>query len=93
MPLHVTIAIVAFLLCMSCIFSGNAIVFAMIEKVNAKLPGEVQVGYLGFYPGKLKKIRWQYRYFYPGGKLDKILSALVAGMFAGFAGFALLLLT
>ena len=44
--------------------------YAMIGKINRKLPDEQQVSYVGFYPSKAFKITREYRRLYPRSRLN-----------------------
>ncbi len=54
---------------------GSALVIsAMIGEVNRRLPEDQQVSYLLGYPGKLTRIKHEYKQLYPKGNLAKVLS-------------------
>ena len=71
---------------------GSALVIsAMIGEVNRRLPEDQQVSYLLGYPGKLRKIRDEYKRFYPKGNLAKVLSVLWVLIVIMMAACALLI--
>jgi len=71
---------------------GSALVIsAMIGEVNRRLPENQQVSYLLGSPGKLKKIRDEYKRFYPKGNLARVLSVLWVFIVIMMAACALLI--
>jgi hypothetical protein len=73
---------------------ASLVIFAMIGKVNRRLPDDQQVSYLWGYPGKLSGIKEKYKRFYPKGALVKVLNVLTllalimmvaAAVYEGFA--------
>ena len=43
-----------------------------IAEVNRKLPSDAQISYWGMYPGKMDRIKTEYRRLYPSGKIDRL---------------------
>jgi hypothetical protein len=48
------------------------ILYAMIGKVNRRLPEDEQIGYVGFYPAKAFRIAREYRRLYPHSYLNTL---------------------
>ena len=46
--------------------------YAMVGKVNQKLPEDQRTGYLGFYPAKAFRITREYKRFYPHSYLNVV---------------------
>lgn len=66
----------------SLMFASGLILYAMIGKVNRKLPEDKQIAYLGFYPAKAFKITREYRRLYPRSHLNSVRIALAVIGFA-----------
>jgi hypothetical protein len=81
---RIIVGIVAFLLAQTCIIWANFVLYAMIGKVNRKLPDDEQLGYMWFYWSKNRRIFREYRCLYPSGSLNILCKSL------GAAGFALM---
>jgi hypothetical protein len=52
--------------------ASSLLLYAMIGKVNHFLPEDKQISYLFRYPGKVPKIKREYKRLYPNGKLTLI---------------------
>jgi len=83
---RIIFAIAAFSLATTCMISAGFVMYAMIGKVNRKLPDNDQIGYLGFYWSKMMRIFREYRRLYPDGHLAGLHKTLTA---AGFVLVAL----
>jgi hypothetical protein len=66
------------------IMTSAFMLYAMIGKVNRRLPEDRQLGYLGFYPTKAFRIAREYRCFYPRSHLNAVRIVL------NVLGFALI---
>jgi|HubBroStandDraft_4_1064222.scaffolds.fasta_scaffold839180_2 hypothetical protein len=60
--------------------------YALIGKVNRFLPENEQISYLFLYPGKISKIKREYKRFYPDSRL------LLVRLVLNTLGFVLLLM-
>ncbi len=78
MTTRIILAIAALSLSATCMISAGFVMYAMIGKVNRKLPDNAQIGYLGFYWSKIRRIFGEYRRFYPDGRLTTLYKALTA---------------
>jgi hypothetical protein len=68
----------------SLIITSGFIFYAMIGKVNRKLPDNEQIGYIGFYPAKVFRITAEYRRLYPHSHLNAVRILLsVVGFILG----------
>ena len=56
----------------SCLVLSGFVLYAMIGEINRKLPDSEQVSYLFMYPGKLQRVKGEYRRFYPHGRLNSL---------------------
>lgn len=54
------------------IVASGLILYAMIGRVNRKLPDDEQISYLFFYPAKGIKITREYRRLYPRSHLNTV---------------------
>lgn len=63
------ISLALFLASQAAIVAGVSMVFAMIGKVNQKLPVDQQISYLGRHPFTHRRIFREYRRLYPSGRL------------------------
>jgi hypothetical protein len=56
--------------------------YAMIGKINRKLPEDQQIGYVLFYPSKGFRITREYRRLYPGSHLNmwRIVLIMIGGI-------------
>lgn len=54
------------------VMTSAFMLYAMVGKVNRKLPEDQQLGYIGFYPTKALRITREYRRFYPGSRLNAV---------------------
>ena len=62
---------IAFLsLSATCAVVATVLTYQEIGEVNRQLPAEGQIRYLFMYPGKMTRIRAEYRRFYPRGRVD-----------------------
>lgn len=74
----------------TCALLGGYVMFAMIGKVNKKLPDGDQISYLWGHYAKEHRVLQEYKHLYPEGRLDSIFLGLVALMFLlGIAGMVL----
>lgn len=64
-------------------YASGLILYAMVGEVNRKLPDEKQIEYLFMYPGKVGKIKSEYRKYYPNGRLALLWNISAGLMFAG----------
>ena len=88
MTTRIILAIAALSLATTCMISAGFVMYAMIGKVNRKLPDNDQIGYLGFYWSKVRRIFREYRRLYPGGRLAalyKVLTAVGCGLMVACA--------
>jgi hypothetical protein len=54
----------------SCAAIGSVLVHREIAAVNGKVPEAEQVSYSFMYPGKMQKIKADYKRLYPTGKVE-----------------------
>jgi len=54
------------------IITSGFILYAMIGKVNRKLPDNEQISYVFFYPTKALKITRKFRHLYPRSHLNTV---------------------
>ena len=71
----------------SCIMFSGLLIYQEVGEVNRKLPDEDQIPYLGMYPGKMARIKREYKRLYPAGRVEFWRMTL---QLAGF-GFLILL--
>ena len=87
------IAIVFLILATGCGMASGYFTFREIEEVNRKLPQQQQIEFAFMYPGKMKKIRFAYKRFYPQGATNRwrvmfqTAAFLFLGLTALIAGF------
>ena len=62
-----------------CAVLSGLLAFQEIGEVNRKLPADEQIGYYGFYPGKMQKVARAYKSLYPCGRVDTVRLLLGAG--------------
>ena len=67
---------------------GALVLYMMIGEINRRLPDHQQISYLLMYPGKLGKIRQEYKRFYPTGRLDLLRIVCNVLMFLALLGAA-----
>ena len=77
-------AVILFIVLLGCTYASGMILFAMTGKVNRKLPDEEQINYLLMYPGKVGKVKSQYRRLYPNGRLALLWNVSVGVSLALF---------
>lgn len=72
------------LLCASatCAVAGGYVMFAMVGRVNRRLPDDQQISYLWGTYSKQQRVLKEYKRLYPDGRLDGGFFWLVALMFA-----------
>ena len=59
------------------IMTSAFVLYAMIGKINLKLPEDQQIGYVLFYPSKAFRITREYKRLYPDSHLNAVRIALV----------------
>ena len=66
------------------IFSG-LLTYQEVREVNRKLPDSEQIPYLFMYPGKMRRIKAEYKRLYPNGRVNLWRIVLQAAMFVFLA--------
>lgn len=69
----------------SCAAIGSVLVHREIAAVNRKAPDAEQISYSFMYPGKMQKIKADYKRLYPTGKVETWRVTLQIAMFAFLA--------
>jgi hypothetical protein len=64
-----TSTLIAFIFALACTYVSGLLLFAMTGEVNRKLPEDQQFGYMLKYPGKIGRIRSEYKRLYPHGRI------------------------
>jgi len=67
--INVPAVVVLCLASSSCILSAFFL-WQEIGEINRKLPDTEQISYWGMYPGKMARIKQEYKRLYPFGKID-----------------------
>jgi len=67
---------------------GSLVTLSMIEEVNRKKPDGERISDLGSTPGKISRVRDEYRRLYPAGRLHIYYWGSVALLGIGFVGSA-----
>jgi hypothetical protein len=75
----------------SCAAMGSVLVHREIAAVNCKVPDTEQISYLFMYPGKMRKIKADYKRLYPTGKVEIWRATLQIAMLAFLAVAAICL--
>ncbi len=75
----------------SCAAIGGVLVHREIAAVNLKLPDAEQISLSFMYPGKMQKIKAQYKRLYPTGKVENWRVRIQIAMFAFLALAAIFL--
>jgi len=75
----------------SCAAIGSFLVHREIVAVNRKVPDPEQISYSFMYPGKMQKVKAEYKRLYPAGSIETWRLKLQCAMFA-FAGLAAIFL-
>ncbi len=78
-------AIVFLCLGTSCAVISSLLVYQEIGEVNRKLPDEEQISYFFMYPGKMAKIKAEYKRLYPKGRVEFWRFVLQAAVFVFLA--------
>jgi hypothetical protein len=92
--MHLNVVVIIFLCCgvSSAIISGF-LVHREIEEVNRQKLDHEQIEYAFMYPGKIRKIAFEYKQLYPNGRVNFWRLAFQTAMFvflglaAAFGGF------
>lgn len=79
------LALLLFALGVTCGIISGYIACQEIGEVNRKLPEGEQFGYYGFYPGKMQKIKQEYKRLYPNGRTEMLRVAFVVAFFVFLA--------
>lgn len=69
----------------TCAVLSGMLSYQEIGEINRKLPDSEQVPYLFMYPGKMRKIKVEYKRLYPDGRVNLWRSLFQAGMFVFLA--------
>ena len=75
----------------SCAAIGSVLVHQEIVAVNRKVPDAEQISWSFMYPGKMQKIKAEYKRLYPAGKVETWRVRLQVAMF-GFLALAAIFL-
>jgi hypothetical protein len=75
----------------SCAAIGSFLVHREIAAVNRRVPDAEQTSYSFMYPGKMRKIKAEYKRLYPTGKIETWRLRLQIAMFAFLAVAAIFL--
>ena len=84
MSAHVLLGVIAFLCGVVCAITSSFVVFQMVDKVNARLPGERQFSHFWWYWSKYERLFAEYKRLYPFGSLGRKFRILVVLLFAFF---------
>ena len=88
----VALAIVFAVMTFASCIAANVCVFAMVEDVNKLLPGEKQYSPMWWYPGKLFRLRGDYRRLHSQGRLSRYMIAAIVIMGVSFlTAFAIII--
>ena len=79
------LALLFFALGVTCGIISSYIACHEIGEVNRKLPEGKQFAYYGFYPGKMQKIKQEYKRLYPNGRMETLRVAFVIAFFVFLA--------
>lgn len=82
--LMVVLAIVFAVMAFASCIAANVCVFAMVEDINKLLPAEKQYSPMWWYPGKLSRLRGDYRRLHPQGSLSRYMIAAIVIMGISF---------
>jgi hypothetical protein len=80
-------------LAVSCAILSSVMIYQEIGEVNRKLPDDQQIPYTLMYPGKMAKIKADYKRLYPTGKAEfwrfalQIAAFVFLGLVALVSGF------
>ena len=69
----------------TCAAIGSVLVHREIAAVNRKVPQAEQISWSFMYPGKMQKIKAEYKRFYPTGRVETWRVTLQAAMVAFLA--------
>ena len=75
----------------SCAAVGSVLVHHEISAVNRKVPAAEQISLSFMYPGKMQKIKAEYKRLYPTGKVETWRVRLQVAMFVFLALAAIVL--
>ncbi len=67
--------IVTFAGMLTCTFVSGLLLYVMIGEVNRRLPDNKQIPYLFMYPGKVSRIKAEFRRYYPDSRLNFVRGA------------------
>lgn len=76
----------------SCAAMGSFLVHREIAAVNRRVPDAEQISHSFMYPGKMQKIKAEYKRLYPTGRIETWRLRLQIAMFAFLALAAIFLL-
>jgi hypothetical protein len=77
-----TIPVMLVIALFGAVFASSLAIYAMIGEVNRKLPDDQQIEYLFMYPGKVSKVKLEYKRLYPKGRLPLLWNLTVGVMIA-----------
>jgi len=69
----------------SCAAIGSVLVHREIAAINRKVPDAQQISFAFMYPGKMQKIKAEYKRLYPAGSIEIWRLRLQLAMFAFLA--------
>jgi len=69
----------------SCAAIGSLLVHREIAEVNRRVPDAAQISYWFMYPGKMQKIKAEYKRLYPAGSIEIWRLRLQLAIFAFLA--------